>query len=747
MSAAGLAGTARAQVTITDVEIGFPSAEPGDEVGAYYKAGTWVPLRIQVRAGEQPFPGGTLWVETWDSDDVLNRYPAAIGPLRPGQVGTVPAFACPGSLGADIRVIVGSRTITSTAKQKAEALDYSRLLYLKLGSPSRDLQQAIRVLEPDPRQLRIRHTVYVDQAGKLPVRWFGYAGVDLVILTTADPALLDALLRPEHRDQVQALGDWICRGGRLIVSVSPPRAARVAELLRRLQVPLTGVLTGRDIGREQLQGLTNYAETHDKPFRVGNASISQFRLRQPGVGPVEELAREGEDLPLIVRGPHGLGSVTLLAIDLDEKPFTDWAGRGEFWQKMITRLGPRAGMASPDSGGGSDKNDVATDLQRELEVFPDVRPVSFGLVALLIFVYIMVVGPLDYFFLRSVVRRFRWTWVTFPIVIVGATLAARLPSGSGRSPDLRVNKVDLVEIDLLGHAPRTQVTSWFALYSPTMERLSVDVEPAPSWVMAPPRGELPRAVVSWLGRPEDGGLNSTGRPRSEPLYRARYQFRPDAAGLAGVPISFASTKSFTATWQADCPDLVTARLRYDPSSPGRIAGTVTNHLMVELDQPILYYGGKWRSFVGGRLSPAKPALLSLEAPREFDDWMVIGPGTEPPVPGKFEPTRLVKSALFHEESTRGSNRRNNLLRTLDQSWRLPDVNVPEGVPRQAILFARLPRQTGPLADLLKSNLLPSRLRLGAVRPEGPDQPVAASLTQDTYLRVYIPVTAPPKGDR
>src|SRR5262245_11433215 len=93
-----------AQLKIDDVEIGFPSAEGTDGTSSCYKAGEWTPVRIHVRSGGQPYAGGRLWIETWDSDDVLNRYPVPIPPLGANGLATIEAFARPGSVGAEIRL-------------------------------------------------------------------------------------------------------------------------------------------------------------------------------------------------------------------------------------------------------------------------------------------------------------------------------------------------------------------------------------------------------------------------------------------------------------------------------------------------------------------------------------------------------------------------------------------------------------------------------------------------------------------
>ena len=69
-------------------------------------------------------------------------------------------------------------------------------------------------------------------------------------------------------------------------------------------------------------------------------------------------------------------------------------------------------------------SELATVLHNYLEHFPDVKVVPFGWVALLIFGYILLIGPIDYFFLKKVVGRLELTWITFPTCVIVISVAA-----------------------------------------------------------------------------------------------------------------------------------------------------------------------------------------------------------------------------------------------------------------------------------------------------------------------------------
>jgi hypothetical protein len=734
-----------AQPVIHEVQVGFPSGGTPPQAGrlTYYKAGRWTPLFVRVSGA----PGGRLVVETSDSDDVRNRYTVRLPTAKSDAPRTFPTYTKPGSLGAEIVVTAqdpGGPKARYAGEKDFEALDFTKQLFLTVGSPLPELPAAILALEKDPSKARTRYVAAADRVSRLPDRWFGYEGVDLITLTTGNTAFLKNLLA-DRRGRKQALGDWVRHGGRLIISVAPRNRRRVADLLASWRPAVPGVLTRRVVAVDRLEGLVQFAEAHGKPFEptVEDQTVEVVRLQThtPAVGPVEILAPDG-DHPLLVRFPYGAGSISLVAIDLAEEPFTSWQGRGEFWQRLVAKLGPSVTPAGGASGSlsGADVNDLATDLQKELEVFPDIRPVSFGLVAFLIFLYILVVGPLDYLFLKTVVKRFQYTWITFPVVVVVVTAAAFVTAGGQRGREFEVNKVDVLDVDQLGPQPSATGTTWFTLYSPDIRSYTVGLEPGqPLWPAAGGKGGRPPVVLSGTGRPESGGLGSTGRGSVQTIYRGHYDYAPDAAGLSGVPLPFASTRSFVARWSSTLPRVLDARLVYNPGNPERIFGKVVNRLPVELQDAALLYGGKWYTFARP-LVPGRRVAVSGQDPRDFGDWHNVRLKRVRAPDHSFDATAFVKAALFYDNLTRGEHRRNNLLGYLDQSWRLRELNSREVSTQEALVVGRLARAQGPAEEVGRGKSAPSRLWLGALPGSGQTRPpLPGTMTQDTYLRIALPV--------
>ena len=132
------------------------------------------------------------------------------------------------------------------------------------------------------------------------------------------------------------------------------------------------------------------------------------------------------------------------------RSFRDWEGKREFWFELL-RFGPPvkdqasgAGMRGFSFSGASD---AATFLHGRLEYFPEVTIVDFKWVALLIFGYILLIGPVDYFFLKRVVGRLEWTWVTFPTMVLVVSVSAYFAAYWLKGDELRVNRIEVVDVD------------------------------------------------------------------------------------------------------------------------------------------------------------------------------------------------------------------------------------------------------------------------------------------------------------
>lgn len=762
----------RPRLKIDKVKVGFPAEpQPGE-----FKSGAWTPVYIDIVAPPDGIPvPGQVHVECNDTDDVRNSYAVRLAPMEPNERVSILTYTRPGNMHGDLTVHVKleGQTQTYTHKENFSSTGIGHVLYVvagaRLGGFRRALgtefkqSQAAQDQGGDEEDAFARDTgprriAFMDDVRQMPTRWFAYECVDVLFLTTGNRDFVNALLS-DQENRREALAEWVRRGGRLVISTGRNQDM-LANLGPALQPLLPADVTGkvelnRLVALERVAPLASHFVSTRPRNQPNAAPIEVARLVPKPGKQAEGFMEEQKDLPLLVKGTHGLGRVAVVAFDLDSPPFTTWNGQPQVWKKLRTEMQREQlpqGQETQGRGtmvglGGQDGNESLSILQRSLEDFEDVPVISFGWVALFILVYILIVGPLDYFFLKKVVKRLELTWITFPTVVVAISVAAYFTAYHLKGNDQKINKVDLVDIDLQGQQAFGQ--TWFTIFSPRIQHYNIGIEPVnPEW--APPAaGDANRTysiVMSWMGRPEQG-WGGAGRSGSQSLFRRTYEYEPDAVALKGVPIQVWTTKSFLGSWEtpldANRP-LFSADLRQPSKRPDQLTGTITSGLPVHLEDVYLYHnrgdGGKWYSI--GQLLPNNPQRVDgvlrgegQSTPQWLEQRAAVRAGNTPrrgPYAVSEAPQDVLKLALFHMAELRGG-RRNTGLRFLEQSHRLSRTD-------ELVLFGRVVRQEGDAEDVTQNLASPTRLWLRDLPgPKKTRAAVPGTMNQETFVRIFLPV--------
>jgi len=754
---------ARAQevrkLRIDKVRVGFQ----GRGERGVFKSGAWTPVYVHLSyvdtTPEQKSIGpadGDIVVETADSDEVPTRYSVRWPVLNANEETVVIAYTKTGYTNADITVTLRTARGEPLSTLKVSGYDTDAkspgsVLYLVAGSR---LPGLARALQPKPKPNQVEEPAanadepaYIDNVEDLPTQWFGYDAVDVLVLTSGSETFIKGLLEDQGKRK-EALAEWVRRGGRLVLSAGHNQQF-VKSLLEKMPL-LPCAFTGSTRLVDRLEEPRAWAdEVVEQPLE--NITIAELGPIQAGqnvdVLPLDDAASRAR--PVLVQGPVGLGRVLLCTFDVDVPPFTTWAngaGQEQFWRRVGREMAPRNPSQQQNNGivSWDDTFELESQLCNGLETFSEVPVVSFGWVALFILLYIIVIGPLDYLFLKYVLKRMEFAWITFPAIVLIVSGVSYLVAYYLKGNELKINKVDVVDIvaerDARGsavHGAHVHGTSWFTLFSPRIQSYRVGIEPAaPGWSAAPddqgPGGYS--TVVSWLGKPESlpGGMGRTG---SQALFQRVYDFAPSASGLTGVPIQVWATKSFSASWQAalagkDGRELFSADLQAGPRrEDSTIKGTIRNGLPVSLTGVSLLYRGQ--RYHVGELPPGKEVTVDLRggliASWFGESWMNsrgLGP------PGAADRFQCLKSILFYREEGRAGN---SGLRYLDQKWRTDRAN-------EIVLVGSVAGREGPAETITDDGISPTRLWLGDLPGAGKSRPaLAGTLSQNTYVRVFIPV--------
>ena len=241
-------------------------------------------------------------------------------------------------------------------------------------------------------------------------------------------------------------------------------------------------------------------------------------------------AREA-DLPLVICTARGFGQIVFLAADLDTPPLAQWSDSPLLAARLLDLPVSSGGEVEELSAGTKfGYTDMAGQLRSALDQFAGVWLAPFWVVAALVVVYILLIGPADYFFLRKVVGRMQWTWLTFPAVVLVFSLAACVLAYWLKGDRLGVNQIDLVDVDAASGSVRG--TSWMNVFSPRTESFDLSVEPRLS--MPAEVRTSRRHCLAWLGLPGKG-LGGMDPPAASPVVGSgRYEFAP-APGRAARP--------------------------------------------------------------------------------------------------------------------------------------------------------------------------------------------------------------------
>ena len=123
------------------------------------------------------------------------------------------------------------------------------------------------------------------------------------------------------------------------------------------------------------------------------------------------------DTPLIVGANRGRGHVTMLLFSPEREPFKSWKNQSTFWAKLIDVPGIWYVAKANTTSGGQASDGIFKAMIDTRQIHQ--LPVAWLL--LLLVVYLVVIGPLDQFWLKRIGRPML-TWITFPCYVVAFSL-------------------------------------------------------------------------------------------------------------------------------------------------------------------------------------------------------------------------------------------------------------------------------------------------------------------------------------
>ncbi len=376
---------------------------------------------------------------------------------------------------------------------------------------------------------------------------------------------------------------WVRRGGRLVL------------------IGGEGVLSAGSPGLAGWLPVTRDGETTHRDITDLNAAIpgsATLRLREGSQRTVHWTTEAGRilarslDGPLVIRTGVSLGTVTAIALDLNDLPFARVTDERQtlVWESLPDLCRWLAGMPLiPKLVEGSQRpqsdlnptgvSDLQTQLVNTMDRFPEVLRPSYWMVLGSSLLFLVIVGPLDYLVVHRLFQRPHWTWVTLPLwIVLGGVVGLSAASRTGGTREL-TRQLDLVTWDAVQGEAR--LNSWLTIYSPEHHRYEVACTPGTMNPASPADTQL-----RWAARPE-AGFRGLYRP-TELSGGAIVEMAEGGRAIRALPIRHGASVVLEAQshWKQSLP--VTADL-FDLGG-GHLKGTFSHQFDGELVDWVLVYG-------------------------------------------------------------------------------------------------------------------------------------------------------------
>ena len=490
----------------------------------HVRTGTWFAVAVDVEntgptvTGELRISGGV---------DSRTRFGTPVE-LATGSRKQYLLYAQPPTFGGNMTVqLVSGDAVVAEAKVAVALHDQFQLV---VGVVSENPARVVGELDLLPGQNGTQPTIIPLSAGDLPERIQAWSALDRLIWQDTDASSLTP-------GQLAALRTWVAGGGRLVIIGGTAGAdALTAFPDDLLPYRPTGTI---DVDPSVLRSLLGAIPADATTLAAYGGELIAGRA----------LASSGDRVVAADRR-FGAGSVTLLGFD----PSTSWIAKGDsidtpLWRRLLPAR----------TGGIVSLTDDST-IVSAVSNLPSLALPPIGGLLVLLFGYILLVGPVNYLVLRRLDRR-EWAWVTVPALILVFTVGS-----FGIGSLLRGSEVIVHEVAIVRGAPGTDqatVQSYLGIFSPSRATFQVAV-PGDALLAAPMNGDM-------FGSGTAGALDI---------------LQGDPSRIRDLSVGFGSLRTVRAEAATTGP-VIEGELRLED---GRILGTITNRSNLTIHAPAVVLG-------------------------------------------------------------------------------------------------------------------------------------------------------------
>jgi hypothetical protein len=284
---------------------------------------------------------------------------------------------------------------------------------------------------------------------EFPGSWAGLEPFDALVVAGDDFAGLSP-------QQLEALRDWVLRGGSLFaVAKGPPRAWAGSFVAASF---------GLEVGTQRIESSGSALFTFAKRGTERDLRLLEKVVRLGAVCRSGRRVVFDSSGDLVVEARLGRGTVCWMAVDPSSPAPRAWAGWIYFWRGILGRR-----LASKRSDEPKGEALLNATIARELSQKVSTRPPLLFVLLAAVF-YGLLIGPGDYFALRFLGKRL-WTAWTFPATVAVCSLAALGVTSAVRGSLSEVLELTVEDVD-----PATGDSSWetwAGIYAPSVSEFSL----------------------------------------------------------------------------------------------------------------------------------------------------------------------------------------------------------------------------------------------------------------------------------